>query len=284
MVKKNLLNLIDVKTPCSENWDEMIGNNEVRFCSHCAKNVHDISAMNRAKAEKLVKKSNGNLCVRYVKTPNGKLISAPPKLTQITRRATIAASILATSLTFTTLTYAQGEPVKLKNNITQTNKGKVGKSHIKQGFVTISGVVKDVNDAVISKAKVILRNTQNDKIIQTLSNNEGYYEFKNVEPSIYELSVESLGFKRSVLQNIKIENDTKFENVVVLEVGEATMGVVGISEELVTTTETKIETKIQEKEIIELPINGRTFTTMGLILSACDDEKPIKPKKKKKKN
>jgi Carboxypeptidase regulatory-like domain len=284
MANKSLLNRIDVKSPCNESWDEMVGNNEVRFCSHCVKDVHDLSAMKRADAERLVQKSSGNLCVRYIKTPTGKLITAPPKFTQIRRNATIAASVLATSLTFTTLAYAQGEPIKPKDNVTQTNKDKSANSEIKQGFATVSGVVKDANDAVIQKAKVILRDTKTGKTFQTLSNDEGIYEFNNVEPSIYELSIESMGFKKSIWQNIKIENDTKFENTVVLEVGEATMGIVGISEEPLTATETKIETKIQEKQIVELPINGRTFATMGLFPGVRADEKPIKPKKKKKKN
>jgi hypothetical protein len=281
MKRKTFLDKIDVKTPCNESWDEMIGNDEVRFCSHCAKNVHDISAMTRQKAEKLVKKSNGNLCIRYVKTPTGKLITAPPKFTQIRRNAIIAASVLATSLTFTTLAYAQGEPVKPKDNVTQTNKVK---SEIKQGFATVSGEVQDENGAVIPNVKVILRDTKTDKVHQTKTNNEGNYEFKDIEPSIYELSIESMGFKKSVWRNIKIENDTKFENAVVLEVSETTMGVVATIEEPITTTETEIETKIQAKQIVELPINGRTFTTMGLFPGVSPKEKPIKPKKKNKKN
>ena len=126
-MKKDFLDSINVKSPCSESWDEMKGNDEVRFCSHCAKNVHDISAMTRAKAEKLVKNSNGKLCVRYVKNPNGKLITTPPKLTQIKRRATFAAGILATSLTFSALTYAQGQPIQSKEIRKSNSKRKISK-------------------------------------------------------------------------------------------------------------------------------------------------------------
>ena len=60
MKKKKLLDSINVKSPCSESWDEMFGNDEVRFCSHCAKNVHNLSAMTRQKAKELIKNSNGN--------------------------------------------------------------------------------------------------------------------------------------------------------------------------------------------------------------------------------
>ncbi len=284
MKHKTFLDKIDVKTPCNESWDEMTGNNEVRFCSHCAKSVHDISAMTRQKAEKLVKKSNGNLCVRYVKTPTGKLITAPPKFTQIRRNTTIAASVLATSLTLTTLVYAQSEPVNPKDNVTQTNKDKSINSEIKQGFATVSGEVQDQNGAVIPNVKVILRNTETEKTRETLSNDEGYYEFKNVEPSIYEIQIEAKFFEKLVLKDINLPKNTKLEQTVKLKVIEFNMGVVVTMEEPLTKTETKIETKIQEKQIENLPLNGRQFVTMGLFPGVSSDEKPIKPRKKKKKN
>jgi hypothetical protein len=284
MKRKNFLDKIEVKSPCSESWDEMFGNNEVRFCSHCAKNVHDISAMTRQKAEKLVKESNGNLCVRYVKTPNGKLISAPQTLTKITRRATIVASVLATSLTFTSLTYAQGKPIKTTNNKIQLQKDKSKNNDITQELATISGTIKDANDAVVFGAKVTLKDSRTEKLQETKSNDNGEFLFKNVEPSVYELTVESQGFKKSVHQNIEIEKDVILEKIIVLEVG-AIMGDLVIIEQPIDTPVTKPSEIIQERGVLELPINGRSFITMGLFSATCPEEKPknkkSKPKKKK---
>jgi hypothetical protein len=284
MKRKNFLDKIEVKSPCNENWDEMFGNDEVRFCSHCAKNVHDISAMTRQKAEKLVKESNGNLCVRYVKTPNGKLISAPQTLTKITRRATIVASVLATSLTFTSLTYAQGKPIKTTNNKIQLQKDKSKNNDITQELATISGTIKDANDAVVFGAKVTLKDSRTEKLQETKSNDNGEFLFKNVEPSVYELTVESQGFKKSVHQNIEIEKDVILEKIIVLEVG-AIMGDLVIIEQPIDTPVTKPSEIIQERGVLELPINGRSFITMGLFSATCPEEKPknkkSKPKKKK---
>jgi hypothetical protein len=284
MKRKNFLDKIEVKSPCSESWDEMFGNNEVRFCSHCAKNVHDISAMTRQKAEKLVKESNGNLCVRYVKTPNGKLISAPQTLTKITRRATIVASVLATSLTFTSLTYAQGKPIKTTNNKIQLQKDKSKNNDITQELATISGTIKDANDAVVFGAKVTLKDSRTEKLQETKSNDNGEFLFKNVEPSVYELTVESQGFKKSVHQNIEIKKDIILEKVIILEVG-AIMGDLVIIEQPIDTPVTKPSEIIQERGVLELPINGRSFITMGLFSATCPEEKPknkkSKPKKKK---
>lgn len=276
-MKKNFLNSIDVKSPCSESWDEMFGNDEVLFCSHCAKDVHNISAMNRADAEKLVKKSNGGLCVRYVKTPQGELVNAPPKLATNTRRATIAASVLATTLSLSTIAYSQGgiRPPE-KDKTTQSTKDKSPKDESKQDYSVISGTVADQNRAVIPGAKISLLNLKTKEIRSLLTNDEGIYEFKGVESSNYELHAESPGFKKLVMQNIEISKDSKLEKNLTLEVSEAK-----ISEE-----RTKQKPLI-EISISELPINDRNFSTiMGFFpVTTAEEkpktEKPAKPKKKK---
>ncbi len=73
MPPKTLLDRVEVASPCSEKWNEMEGSETVRFCSHCAKNVHNLSAMTRKRARKIVAVSNGNLCVRYFRRPDGKI-------------------------------------------------------------------------------------------------------------------------------------------------------------------------------------------------------------------
>lgn len=292
-MKKNFLDAVDVKSPCSESWDEMFGNDEVRFCSHCAKDVHNLSAMTRQKAEEILK-SNKSLCVRYVKTPHGKLITAPPKLTQITRRATIAASVLVTTLSLSTIAYAQGESIKPKDNSAQTQKDKSKNDEIKQGVSTISGEVRDELGAVIPGAKITLHNLKTKKLISLYSKDDGFYEFSNVEVGIYEIQIESNGFKKLVLQNIELLKDVKLEKALVLESNSETVGLLAIVDNLVETDEVKPNDKlIEQRQLVSLPINNQKFTVMGVAGSPTTFEiegenatpfvrtKKEKPKKKK---
>jgi hypothetical protein len=46
-----LLERIAVKTSCSASWDEMVGDDVVRFCCTCSKSVYDLTAMNADDAE-----------------------------------------------------------------------------------------------------------------------------------------------------------------------------------------------------------------------------------------
>ncbi len=121
MSKKSLIDSIEVKSPCSESWSEMKGTDKVRFCGHCDLNVNNISELTRKQAMRLVRESNGRICVHYIKNPITNKPIFADKLYQISRRAGIAAGVLGASLTLSTLSYAQDEPVLNQINVaTQT--------------------------------------------------------------------------------------------------------------------------------------------------------------------
>lgn len=60
-----LLARAKIATPCTADWDGMVGDDHVRFCSSCEKNVYDLSALTSADAEALLRAKEGNLCAIY---------------------------------------------------------------------------------------------------------------------------------------------------------------------------------------------------------------------------
>ena len=114
MPKKSFIEALEVKSPCTEDWDEMTGNEEVRFCTHCSKNVNNISEMTRKDARRLVRKSEGRLCVRYRTDPKTGLPIFAAKLTRIARRTGVAAGVLGASLAMAGGVYAQGGSTSFK--------------------------------------------------------------------------------------------------------------------------------------------------------------------------
>lgn len=287
-MKKNFLDAIDVKSPCNESWEEMTGNSEVRFCSHCAKDVHDISAMTRSKAEKLVKDSKGNLCVRYVKNPEGKIVNLPPKFTQIKRRAAIAAGVLATSLTLSTIAYSQGDPLlKLKTN--QTQKDNSSKSSENHDLSIISGNVIDEFGAFIPNVKMTLTNIKTKESRITNADSQGFYEFKDVTIGIYNLEVEAQYFEKLILKNLDSSNIINISQIITLKI-DSKYEIVGdlmILESEIECPDIKPTENIQNQPLLELPANNRKTFTMGLIPAVQTETKPsekdAKAKKKKKK-
>ncbi|HEY1817964.1 MAG TPA: hypothetical protein VGG74_36730 [Kofleriaceae bacterium] len=71
-----LLDNIRVATPCSAKWDSMLGDDRVRHCTECSKNVYNLSGMTRDEAEALLTAKNGDLCARYFQRADGTILTA----------------------------------------------------------------------------------------------------------------------------------------------------------------------------------------------------------------
>lgn len=66
---------VRIATPCHADWNRMQGDDSVRFCQSCAKNVYNLSAMSKAEAESLIAEKEGNLCARYYQRADGNIIT-----------------------------------------------------------------------------------------------------------------------------------------------------------------------------------------------------------------
>ncbi len=69
------LNNVRVASPCSADWDAMIGNELSRFCGQCNLNVYNLSGMTRAEAEHLIAGHAGRLCVRFYRRADGSILT-----------------------------------------------------------------------------------------------------------------------------------------------------------------------------------------------------------------
>jgi hypothetical protein len=87
-----LLESIRIASPCNASWDEMKGDDRVRFCGHCEKNVYNLSGMAREEAERLVAQ-NDSICVRLYKRADGTVLTqdCPVGVRKRRRRRVLAA-------------------------------------------------------------------------------------------------------------------------------------------------------------------------------------------------
>jgi hypothetical protein len=65
-----------IASPCSADWDQMKGDERVRFCGSCQKNVYNLSALTSADAEALIREKEGNLCARIYLRDDDTVITA----------------------------------------------------------------------------------------------------------------------------------------------------------------------------------------------------------------
>lgn len=59
---------LTVSSPCPKTWEELVGNDRVRYCGQCHLNVYNLAIMKPAEIERLVHQTGGRLCGRlYVR-------------------------------------------------------------------------------------------------------------------------------------------------------------------------------------------------------------------------
>jgi hypothetical protein len=75
-MKRDAVDRIEIASPCTVSWSSMRGDDRVRFCGQCRQNVYNVEGFGRAEARRLVAQSEGRLCVRILRRPDGTVVTA----------------------------------------------------------------------------------------------------------------------------------------------------------------------------------------------------------------
>lgn len=238
MKKKRYVEKISVEDPCSQDWQQMTGNDEVRFCTHCSKSVNNLSAMTRRDAMRLVRRSNGRICIRYIQHPETNTPVFADQLIQISRRVPrVAAGVMSASLSLSAFAYAQGgasrvisEPVPspqtenpaavvaVKTASDNELPAEVKEPDDPTPLGALSGKVFDVSEAVVPGAAIFLRDAEGNEVFRTTTDDEGGYRFERVPFAKYQLAASAPGFRESTL-DVRIRESNERVTDLTLEVG-----------------------------------------------------------------
>jgi hypothetical protein len=121
----------------------------------------------------------------------------------------------------------------------------------------LSGTVSGP-DGVIPGAKVVITDTQTGKERITTTTGEGTFSVPQLDAGEYTVKVTAPGFKTYTATNVKIDVSKQYELKIGLEVGavEETVTVTA-GEELINTVSGEIGKTVNQRQIQELPLNGR---------------------------
>jgi outer membrane receptor protein involved in Fe transport len=133
---------------------------------------------------------------------------------------------------------------------------------------TLSGIITDPQGAVIPGAQITA--TQKATGVQrvTITNSEGFYVLTNLPPGEYAVKVEAAGFATKISQSLVVLQvgqtvtlDTQ------LEIAEKSVMVDLVAEiPIVDTISSKVDSVVNEREIASLPLNGRNFLELALLV------------------
>jgi hypothetical protein len=129
---------------------------------------------------------------------------------------------------------------------------------------TLLGTVTDSSGAAIAKARVTATETSTGAIHESVTNDSGNYTFPDLTPGRYSVTVEASGFKKETHQNIDllINSSTRVEfDLATGSVSETVL--VTTAPPLLQTDRADISTKIESKQIADLPLGtNRNFQSL----------------------
>ena len=131
---------------------------------------------------------------------------------------------------------------------------------------TIRGTVTDPGEAAIAGAKIVVTSLERGNTRDVTTNESGIFVIPELKAGLYQLTVEASGFKRTNIENIKVDVQGTQSLTVKLEIGEVTGNVVTVNAEAVSiNSDTPVrQTNINERQVRELPLltggeaDGRT--------------------------
>ena len=145
-----------------------------------------------------------------------------------------------------------------------------------QSTGSLSGTVKDQNDAVVQGANITVKNTATNLTRNTTTNDEGRWTATNLPVAIYSVTYEKEGFKKSISQNTEVEASVTRSVEVSLEVGAADAYVDITSDQpLVQAESAAVSRQITGEQITKIPTSTRSFT--GLLSSEAGVSSELSP-------
>jgi carboxypeptidase family protein len=132
-----------------------------------------------------------------------------------------------------------------------------------QAQSSLRGSVTDRSGGTVSGASVMLSSAQTGFTREVSSAADGVYQFLDVPPGMYAVTVNAQGFKSATLNHIQLLVNTPATADVVLEVG-STSEVVTVTSEVATlnTEDATVGNAFQQNQVEQLPIESRNVVDL----------------------
>lgn len=132
---------------------------------------------------------------------------------------------------------------------------------------SISGFVRDPSGAAVPDATVTAKMTDQQAVRTAQTNPDGFYTFLALPPGPYELTFEAKGFQKELRTGLELTVNQNLRVDASLAVGslEQEVTVTGTAP-LVDTTSPTLSGLIDDRRVVDLPLNGRNVISLARIL------------------
>jgi hypothetical protein len=212
-----MLERVRVASPCTADWEQMVGDDRVRFCSQCNLNVYNLAAMTRREAENLIADREGRLCARLYRRADGKVLTrdCPVGFRAVVRKVSRMAGAALSAMMSVSFATAQNpsehsaaQPLVQITPVNQTE---------------VALTVIDPSGAVIANATIRIVNRSTHEEVHGKTDVNGLYKLATLTAGTYEITVESPGFKPYKKQ-VVLKQGEMLKQEITLKIGDFSMG------------------------------------------------------------
>ena len=136
-----------------------------------------------------------------------------------------------------------------------------------QSTATLQGTVSDAKGAVLPNATVVARNRSTSTERTTQTDDNGNYQLAALPVGVYSVEVRVQGFKTQLADSVTLEVAKTAVQNFQMEVGALSEQVLVSSDvPVIENATTSVGTVINQRTVQEIPLNGRHFVDLGLLL------------------
>ena len=132
----------------------------------------------------------------------------------------------------------------------------------------VRGVIKDSTGAVIPSTSVLARNPSTGVLISRVTDSEGRFLFAGLQPGQWEITATIPGFEKQTQRvPLEIGRTVDIEFSLVIEGIAQEIAIVN-TDPLLQTATAEISDVIENREVVQIPINGRNFLSLAQLSDA----------------
>jgi hypothetical protein len=133
---------------------------------------------------------------------------------------------------------------------------------------TLTGTIKDPNGALVSGARVSATHKDTGTTRETTANENGAFVITNLATGLYDIKVSATGFEERTVSQITLQvgQTSSLDISLSINVKEIVTLDDQFSYELVNTTNAVVDGVIRDFEVQNMPLNGRNFLELALLV------------------
>src|SRR5215470_16960282 len=136
-----------------------------------------------------------------------------------------------------------------------------------QSTATLQGSVTDPKGDIVPNASITVRNEATSVERMAQSDSDGNYSIASLPVGAYTIEVQAQGFKRDLAQHVVVEVGRTIQRNFQLQVGDVSENItVTADNPVIESTTTSVGTVINQRTVQEIPLNGRHFVDLGLLI------------------